>query len=192
MPSTSEPIALGGSPSFFASIKGKIALANLASVLVLLVVAAFATIQFRELGKLLGAVSDGAEVLMRLSHAYDEREHLLTSYRKGYAEADGASSGARSRFIAVAEDLGRHTRLAREKLASGSTASLLEKTRADLESLELFDVYEGPQVGAGKRSLAYRLSFRSMERTLSDADINKIRVKIVRGLERDVGAAIRG
>src|SRR5262245_53424213 len=119
MPSTSDSVLSGSSPSFFASIKGKIALANLTSVLVLLVVAAFATIQFRELGKLLGAVSDGAEVLMRLSHAYDERENLLASFRKGYSDADGASSGARTRFVAVAEDLSRHTRLAREKLASG-------------------------------------------------------------------------
>jgi signal transduction histidine kinase len=135
MPSTSEPIRVGSSPSFFASIKGKIALANLASVLVLLVVAAFATIQFRELGKLLGAVSDGAEVLMRLSHAYDERENLLASFRKGYTEADGVNAGARARFAAVAEDLARHTRLASEKVANGSTAALLLKMQADLGDL---------------------------------------------------------
>ena len=63
---------------------------------------------------------------------------------------------------------------------------------ADLEALELFDVYEGAQVGAGKRSLAYRLTFRAANRTLSDADVNKVRAKIVRGLEYDVKAAIRG
>jgi phenylalanyl-tRNA synthetase beta chain len=61
-----------------------------------------------------------------------------------------------------------------------------------LESLTLFDVYEGPQVGPGKRSLAYRLAFRAPDRTLTDADVNKIRAKIVKGLERDVGATIRG
>jgi phenylalanyl-tRNA synthetase beta chain len=61
-----------------------------------------------------------------------------------------------------------------------------------LESLTLFDVYEGPQVGPGKRSLAYRLAFRAPDRTLTDADVNKVRAKIVKGLERDVGAAIRG
>jgi phenylalanyl-tRNA synthetase beta chain len=61
-----------------------------------------------------------------------------------------------------------------------------------LESLTLFDIYEGPQVGAGKRSLAYHLTFRALDRTLNDAEINKVRTKIVRGLERDVGATIRG
>jgi phenylalanyl-tRNA synthetase beta chain len=63
---------------------------------------------------------------------------------------------------------------------------------AGLESLTLFDVYEGPQVGPGKRSLAYRLAFRAPDRTLTDADVNKVRAKIVKGLEREVGAAIRG
>lgn len=62
---------------------------------------------------------------------------------------------------------------------------------AGLESLILFDVYEGPQIGEGKRSLAYRLAFRSMDRTLSDTEVNKSRNKIVRGLEHDVGATIR-
>ncbi|NOK60488.1 MAG: phenylalanine--tRNA ligase subunit beta [Chloroflexi bacterium AL-W] len=60
-----------------------------------------------------------------------------------------------------------------------------------LESLTLFDIYEGPQVGEGKRSLAYRLAFRAMDRTLSDTEVNKSRTKIVRGLERDVGGTIR-
>ena len=71
-------------------------------------------------------------------------------------------------------------------------AAIRKYAGGDLEALELFDVYEGAQVGAGKRSLAYRLSFRAQNRTLSDADVNKVRAKIVRGLEYDVKAAIRG
>jgi phenylalanyl-tRNA synthetase beta chain len=63
---------------------------------------------------------------------------------------------------------------------------------AGLETLTLFDVYEGPQVGPGKRSLAYRLAFRAPDRTLTDTDVNKVRAKIIKGLEREVGATIRG
>lgn len=62
---------------------------------------------------------------------------------------------------------------------------------ATLESLLLFDVYEGPQVEPHMRSLAYRLTFRALDRTLSDADVSKIRVKIIKGLERDIAAVIR-
>jgi phenylalanyl-tRNA synthetase beta chain len=39
-----------------------------------------------------------------------------------------------------------------------------------LESISLFDVYTGPQVGQGKKSLAYALRFRAPDRTLTDAE----------------------
>ena len=121
MPSTTE-IDTTGEASFVQSIKGKITLANSLSVLVLLLVAAFATLQFRELGKLLGSISDGAEVLMRLEHAYDEREALLTAFRKGYGDGASSSAPARARFVAIAEDVERHSRAARQKLAGSSSA----------------------------------------------------------------------
>ncbi len=94
-----------------------------------------------------------------------------------------------SRFPATTQDLAVIVNLA---VPTDRVAAVIRKyAGADLESLDLFDVYEGPQVGVGKRSLAYRLTFRSIERTLSDADVNKVRAKIVRGLESEVGAAIR-
>ena len=43
----------------------------------------------------------------------------------------------------------------------------------------LFDVYEGNQIAAGKKSLALRLSFRAAERTLSEAEVNKLRGKML-------------
>jgi phenylalanyl-tRNA synthetase beta chain len=61
-----------------------------------------------------------------------------------------------------------------------------------LEALTLFDIYTGAQVGEGKRSLAYRLAFRAPDRTLNDEALTRVRAKIVRLLEREVGAAIRG
>ncbi|HEX6765231.1 MAG TPA: ATP-binding protein [Polyangiaceae bacterium] len=135
MSSTSERESARSEPRFVESIKGKIALANLMSVLVLLVVAAFATLQFRQLGKLLGSMSDGAEVMMRLSHAYDEREDLLSSFRKGYGEGGGANTAARARFVAITEDIERHTRAAHEKLLSGNSDALLAKARTALRTL---------------------------------------------------------
>ena len=42
-----------------------------------------------------------------------------------------------------------------------------------LESYKLFDVYEGEQVGADKKSLAYSLLFRAPDRTLADTEVNE-------------------
>jgi phenylalanyl-tRNA synthetase beta chain len=95
-----------------------------------------------------------------------------------------------SRFPAISQDLAV---IAGLDVPTDQVAAAIRKyAGAALESLELFDVYEGPQVGPGKRSLAYRLTFRAMDRTLSDADVGKIRAKVIRGLEHDIGATIRG
>ncbi len=61
-----------------------------------------------------------------------------------------------------------------------------------LRSVTLFDVYRGEQVGAGKKSLAYRLVYQADDRTLTDKEVAKPRGKIVRRLERELGATLRG
>ena len=72
-------------------------------------------------------------------------------------------------------------------------AALIRRGAGELlESLTLFDIYSGPQVGEGRRSLTYHLSFRAPDRTLNDAELTKVRRKIIGGLEREIGATIRG
>jgi phenylalanyl-tRNA synthetase beta chain len=61
-----------------------------------------------------------------------------------------------------------------------------------LADVRLFDVYRGEQLPAGKKSLAYALSFQAPDRTLTDSDANKLRDKIARRLERELGAQLRG
>ena len=60
-----------------------------------------------------------------------------------------------------------------------------------LESCTLFDCYIGEQVPAGKKSLAYALSFRDPSKTLTDEDVNKFMKKILNGLETKFGASLR-
>ncbi|MFQ5615912.1 MAG: phenylalanine--tRNA ligase subunit beta [Anaerolineales bacterium] len=57
--------------------------------------------------------------------------------------------------------------------------------------VHLFDVYRGDQLGAGQKSLAYRITYQSPDKTLKDKDVAKIRQKIVRRLERELGAKLR-
>jgi phenylalanyl-tRNA synthetase beta chain len=58
--------------------------------------------------------------------------------------------------------------------------------------VHLFDVYRGKQIGPGKKSLAYSLTYQDPERTLTDEDAAKLRNKIVRRLEQELGAKLRG
>jgi phenylalanyl-tRNA synthetase beta chain len=61
-----------------------------------------------------------------------------------------------------------------------------------LEDLRLFDVYAGPQVGEGRRSLAYALRLRAPDRTLTDTDVLGARDAAVAEATRRVGAVLRG
>lgn len=59
-----------------------------------------------------------------------------------------------------------------------------------LESYKLFDVYEGEQVAAGKKSVAYTMTFRAKDRTLEDAEVTQIIDKILKELGK-MGIEIR-
>jgi phenylalanyl-tRNA synthetase beta chain len=60
-----------------------------------------------------------------------------------------------------------------------------------VQQAQLFDVYRGGQAGPGMKSLAYRLTYQLEERTLTDAEVARIRQRIVERLERDFGARLR-
>ena len=55
----------------------------------------------------------------------------------------------------------------------------------------LFDVYTGKQVPAGKKSLAFRVLYRSPSRTLTDEEVNRAQQEIVSRLSRELGATLR-
>jgi phenylalanyl-tRNA synthetase beta chain len=57
--------------------------------------------------------------------------------------------------------------------------------------VRLFDVYRDEKIGAGKKSLAYSLTYQSPDKTLTDAEAAAIRNKIVKRLEQEVKAKLR-
>jgi phenylalanyl-tRNA synthetase beta chain len=66
-----------------------------------------------------------------------------------------------------------------------------EAAGPELRAMRAFDVYHGDQVGEGRKSIAFAVSFQSSERTLSDEDAAALREKIVRALEQRFGAELR-
>jgi phenylalanyl-tRNA synthetase beta chain len=95
-----------------------------------------------------------------------------------------------SRFPATVQDLAI---VADIDVPASRIAGVIQRSAGEtLEAVTLFDTYQGPQIGEGKRSLAYRLSFRAPDRTLSDDALTKVRAKIIKALAREVGATIRG
>jgi len=60
-----------------------------------------------------------------------------------------------------------------------------------LESVALFDVYRGPAVPEGTRSLAYRLRFCALDRTLTDVEVGTLRQAVVDAVAAETGATLR-
>jgi phenylalanyl-tRNA synthetase beta chain len=60
-----------------------------------------------------------------------------------------------------------------------------------VKHVELFDVYRGEQIGAGKKSLAYGITYQSPDRTLTDKEVAKVRNRIIRSLENELDAVLR-
>jgi phenylalanyl-tRNA synthetase beta chain len=62
---------------------------------------------------------------------------------------------------------------------------------ANLESVELFDVFRGKNVPDGQKSMAYAFTYRNPERTLTDAEVNAAHEKLVAQLKQTLQAAVR-
>jgi phenylalanyl-tRNA synthetase beta chain len=67
-----------------------------------------------------------------------------------------------------------------------------EAAGPELREMRPFDVYRGEQVGEGRKSIAFGVSFQSAERTLSDEDAAALRARIVAALAERFGAELRG
>jgi phenylalanyl-tRNA synthetase beta chain len=61
-----------------------------------------------------------------------------------------------------------------------------------LVNVRLFDLYRGEQIGPGKKSLAYGLTYQAADRTLTDAEAAGIRNAVVKRLQQELGATLRG
>jgi len=78
-----------------------------------------------------------------------------------------------------------------KSLTAGEIEKIIRsESGAILESLELFDIYEGERIGADKKSMAYSITFRNKEKTLEESEISAVMDKILKGLQT-IGAVLR-
>jgi phenylalanyl-tRNA synthetase beta chain len=77
-------------------------------------------------------------------------------------------------------------------IAAGDLASCIRVNAGDdLTELTTFDVYEGPGVGEGRKSVAFGLTWQHPSRTLGDEEISAIIAKCIKALESDFNAELR-
>ena len=94
-----------------------------------------------------------------------------------------------SKFPAVLRDLA--VVVPSEMQSEAVRQVILEVGRPLVEDAQVFDVYSGHQVGAGRKNLAYALRYRSPEKTLTDTEVTEAHDKIVAEVTKRLGGALR-
>jgi phenylalanyl-tRNA synthetase beta chain len=118
-----------------------------------------------------------------------------TSFEIDLAALVGAASAGEeiyedvTSFPAVYQDLA--VVLPAETAAAGVRDAVLVAGGELLRSAEVFDLYEGEQLGEGRKSLALRLEFRAADRTLTDEEVAELRASIEAKLG-EIGGSLRG
>lgn len=79
-----------------------------------------------------------------------------------------------------------------EEITAGQIEDIIKGKGGKLvEEVKLFDIYRGSQITEGYKSMAYSITYRSDEKTLTEEDITKVHNKILNSLANQVGAALR-
>lgn len=93
------------------------------------------------------------------------------------------------RYPAVSRDLAL---VMADSQPVGPVMAAMEKAAgALLEECRMFDVYRGAQLGEGKKSVAFSLSFRAADHTLTEAEITAAMEKVLKACAQEFGAVIR-
>ena len=89
----------------------------------------------------------------------------------------------------IIEDLAM---IAPESTPSADIVAVIHKAGGFLlKRVDLFDIFRGEQIGAGNKSLAYRLTYQAPNRTLTDKEIGKLRERIIKQLEKEMDIKVR-
>jgi phenylalanyl-tRNA synthetase beta chain len=91
------------------------------------------------------------------------------------------------KFPAIVRDVAL---IVEETVTHQQVLDAIERNKS-LERVELFDIFRGGSIPTGKKSMAYSLTFRAADRTLTDAEVNEAHERIKRQLQEKLQCEIR-
>src|SRR3989475_6616495 len=138
--------------------------------------------QLGYIGEVHPSVSTGAKLEGRIVAFEVDVEPLLAAARIPRSQPLPRFPGVERDLAVVVEDT----------VAAGAVLTSIKELAGDLlEHVRAFDEYRGAQVAEGHKSIAFTLTFRSPERTLTDAEVDKVMSEIKLGLEKRHRARFR-
>jgi len=140
-------------------------------------------VQLAQLGEIHPDVAEKFDIEARVYVAEIDLDALRPLEKAFYGVKPLPKFPAVTRDIALVMD---------EKVGVGTVLETIQASGGkNLESVKLFDIYRGEKLGADKKSVAYALSFRAADRTLTDEEIAGAMKKILKAVEENYGAELR-
>ncbi len=140
-------------------------------------------VQIAALGEIHPDVAEAFDISRRVYVAEIDLDALMPMEKDFYGVKPLPKFPAVTRDIAV---------VVAEKVGAGSMMDLIRKTAAKtLEDVKLFDIYRGDKLGLGVKSVAYSITLRAPDRTLTDEEINATMDKVLKALNQQFGAELR-
>jgi phenylalanyl-tRNA synthetase beta chain len=94
-----------------------------------------------------------------------------------------------TRYPAVERDLAI---VVDKQVKACEAAEIITECGGDLlKNIQVFDIYAGEQVAAGSKSMAFRLTFQSSEKTLTESEVSDLIDKVRNGLKANINAVLR-
>ena len=81
--------------------------------------------------------------------------------------------------------------IVKTKINASDILKNIAQTSSVITDVQVFDVFEGKPINLGYKSIAVRITFTDMEKTLRDEDINPIIDDILKNLEKEFEAVLR-
>ncbi|MDO4865549.1 MAG: phenylalanine--tRNA ligase subunit beta [Clostridia bacterium] len=140
-------------------------------------------VKIAALGEIHPDVASAFDIAKRVYVAEVDLDALMPLEKPFYGIKPLPKFPAVSRDIAVVVD---------EKVGAGTMMDAIRKAAAKtLEDVKLFDIYRGDKLGRGKKSVAYAITLRAPDRTLTDEEINSTMDKVLKALNAQFGAELR-
>jgi phenylalanyl-tRNA synthetase beta chain len=150
-----------------------------------------ASAQVSYMGAALGAVGELSQEVLKRFDVGEARAFVFEldgSLIRNYAFPK-ISFTPFAKFPAVLRDV---SLVVEKSVESARIRDIIEREGGELvESVILFDLYEGGKIGPNEKALAFRICYRSKETTLDGRDINNLHERVVEHVGRETGARLR-
>jgi len=139
-------------------------------------------------------IGQAGKAASKVRRAYDLKEETIYLFEMDMASVNGLLAAVREfrpfpRFPAVFRDI---SLLVERQVESATIMEIIRREGGELlESVQIFDLYEGDKIDSADKAIAFRIAYRSAHETLSGERINRLHEAIIHKIREETGGRLR-